>query len=186
MDSKEKVKGIIEQFLEEIKKEATENISNYIKESAQRVADLWLDKLLDGYKKDPKRIIREGRIIFNSDQVEIISIKDIKFFSFCPHHLIPYVGSVDIYYIPERYIIGFSKFIEVVDSFAHRFVLQEELAESIAKAIYEYLPAKSVLCKLSSVQLCQVINNNSRVSEIKTMAIFGEEDFKSLLLNYTK
>lgn len=183
MVNKEALTQSIKEFLEELIKESDDSLKvlSLVSETPEKVSQLWLEKLLDGYKKDPINLIKGGRTLFSSTSSEVVIIKKVGFYSFCPHHLLPYRGYFDLSYIHDGYILGFSRIVEVVDSFAHRFILQEELTQRVVDAITENLPAKACLCRIRSTHLCQFITNGGRETEIETIGFSGAEKFRQLL-----
>ncbi len=120
-----------------------------------RASDMWLDDLLDGYDWDPVDILSGGSPS-PADQGLVI-IRDLFFHSVCPHHLLPYHGFAQVAYIPGDRIIGFSNITRLVDCFAHRLVLQEEIGKEVVAALMEHLGARGAGCILNAEQLCMVV-----------------------------
>ncbi|MCU0663541.1 MAG: GTP cyclohydrolase I [Myxococcota bacterium] len=122
-----------------------------------RTANMWLDELLDGYDWDPKDILSGGSILARDGVSELVIVRDIFFHSTCPHHLLPYHGIAHVAYLPSDRIVGLSKLARLVDCFAHRLILQEELAQGVADALVTHLGALGAACMLDAEQLCMVI-----------------------------
>ena len=119
-----------------------------------RAANMWLDDLLDGYDWDPADILTGG-IPAKSDQGMVI-IKDMFFHSVCPHHLLPCHGVAHVAYVPGESIVGFSKIARLVDCFAHRLTLQEEIVKEVCTALTEHLGARGAACIIDAEQFCMI------------------------------
>lgn len=120
-----------------------------------RASSMWLDDLLDGYDWKPTEILSGGSPS-TSDQGMVI-IRDMFFHSCCPHHLLPYTGVAHVAYVPSDRIIGFSNITRLVDCFAHRLLLQEEIGQLVTSALIEHLGAKGAACMLDAEQLCMIV-----------------------------
>ena len=73
--------------------------------------------------------------LFDSEASEIILVKDIELYSLCEHHLIPFIGKAHVAYIPNGKVVGLSKTARIVDMFARRLQIQENLTTQIADAL---------------------------------------------------
>ena len=120
-----------------------------------RAATMWLDELLDGYERNPVDILSGGSP--STPEQGMVIIRDVFFHSSCPHHLLPYTGVAHVAYIPSDRIIGFSNITRLVDCFAHRLVLQEEIGQLVTRALTELLGAKGAACLLDAEQLCMIV-----------------------------
>lgn len=83
-----------------------------------------------------------------------IVIREVPFVSFCAHHLVPFMGSANLAYIPSGKIMGFGAFGRVVDQWARRPQLQERLGEDIARTLVDALDPEALLLVLHARQLC--------------------------------
>lgn len=120
-----------------------------------RTATMWLDDLLDGYEWDPAGILAGGSPALPGSSLVIV--RDLYFHSVCPHHLLPFHGLAHVAYLPGDRIIGFSNVSRLVNCFAHRLTLQEEIGSSVAEALVEHLGARGAACMLDAEQLCMVV-----------------------------
>lgn len=111
---------------------------------------LWF--ITEGYRKDPKAIIRQA--IFEYSGSRLIIVKDIEFYSVCEHHILPFFGKVSIGYVPDGNMIGLSKLARLVNVYARRLQVQERLTSQICRRLYETLPAKGVMVKVEAEHLC--------------------------------
>lgn len=108
-------------------------------------------ELFSGYQKDPKSVIR----LFDSEGYdEMIISKSMDFFSTCEHHVIPFFGQAHIGYIPDKHIIGLSKFPRVLDIFSKRLQNQERLTMHIADFFWEVMKPKGLGVILEAEHLC--------------------------------
>ena len=96
-----------------------------------------------GYRENPKEIMRQA--VFEHSGSKIVMVKDIEFYSFCEHHILPFFGNIAIAYIPDGEIIGLSKLARVVNTFARRLQVQERLTSEICKSVAESLSTKGVM-----------------------------------------
>lgn len=92
-------------------------------------------EMTDGYGKLPAQIL-DRTFEINHDQM--VALSDIQFTSLCEHHLLPFVGTATVGYIPGR-VVGISKLARIVECFARRLQVQERMTEQIAQAIQEHL-----------------------------------------------
>lgn len=84
----------------------------------------------------------------------MIVVKDIDYYTFCEHHLIPFFGKASIGYIPDDRIVGLSKFARLVELASKRPQVQERMTNQIAQAIETVLEPKGVIVMLEGQHLC--------------------------------
>jgi len=123
-----------------------------LKETPARFLNAWKE-WTDGYGKDPSEILK----VFEDgakDYDEFVIVKDIPVYSQCEHHLAMIFGTVAIGYIPDKHIIGLSKFSRLVNIFAKRLQVQERLTVQIAQAIQDNLKPKAVGVVLKCRHMC--------------------------------
>ena len=128
-----------------------------------------IDKKSEMYRNTPRRVAKMYLEIFagldennepkitlfeNTGYRDILTLKEIPFFSVCSHHLLPIFGHVSIAYIPGDKIAGLSKFPRIVKYFASRPQVQEELTKDIADYLYNNLRARGVLVLIRARHLC--------------------------------
>jgi len=119
--------------------------------TADRVAETWLFDLLDGYREDPARILAETMPAPGPD---LVAVTGIDFHSMCPHHLLPARGLAHVAYVPRGKVVGFGQVARLVDCYAHRLVLEEDLARQVAEALVTHLGARGAACLLDAEQAC--------------------------------
>ncbi len=106
----------------------------------------------NGYRQNPKEIMQQA--IFEYAGSKMVIVKDIEFYSFCEHHILPFFGRVSIGYIPNGKMIGLSKLARVVDVFARRLQVQERLTAEVCKEIFDTISAKGVIVACNAQHLC--------------------------------
>ncbi len=124
-----------------------------------RVATAWLDDLLDGYRADPARILGESMEAVGRD---LVAVTGIDYHSMCPHHLLPSRGVAHVAYVPGKRVVGFGQIARLVDCFAHRLILEEDLARRIAEALVRHLGARGAAVLLDAEQACLTVRGERR------------------------
>ena len=141
-------------------------------ETPARVARMYAE-IFSGLSADPTEHLK----IFHEDQKknELVIVKDIPLYSMCEHHLLPFIGRVDIGYIPKNgKIIGLSKFARIVDCFARRPQVQERLTGQIADFLYEKLDPLGVAVFIEAEHLCMTMRGaRAAGSKTHTSALRG-------------
>jgi GTP cyclohydrolase I len=120
----------------------------------KRVADAWANEFLDGYQTTPEEALGELFAAPKDSRGEMVVVADLRFHSMCPHHLLPVEGRAHLAYVPSRRLAGFGRLSFLLDCFAHRLILQEELASLTAKALAEVLKSPATACVLEARQSC--------------------------------
>jgi len=119
-----------------------------------------------GYKEDPQAILNSA--MFASSNDEMVLIKDIEFYSTCEHHLLPIIGRAHVAYIPDGKVVGLSKIPRVVDVFARRMQIQEQLTEQIADALMQSIAPKGVAVVIQARHMCMEIRGVEKISSTTT------------------
>jgi len=128
--------------------------------------------MCSGYKQDPKEVIQKA--LFTSTNEEMVVLKDIEFYSQCEHHMLPIIGKAHIAYIPNGKVVGLSKIPRVVDIFARRLQIQEQMTEQIADALNEHLQPKGVAVVLDARHMCMEMRGVEKIcSTTVTSALRG-------------
>ncbi len=128
-------------------------------DTPRRVAETWAEDLLDGYRQDPAEVLA-GAI--PSAGRDLVAVTGIDFHSVCPHHLLPSRGIAHVGYVPGGRVVGFGQIVKLVDSLAHRLVLEEDLARQIADALVEHVGARGAACVLEAEQMCMTVRGGKR------------------------
>ena len=117
--------------------------------------------MCSGYNQDPKEIIEKA--LFSSTNDEMVVVKDIEFYSMCEHHMLPIIGKVHVAYIPDGKVVGLSKIPRVVDVFARRLQIQEQMTEQIADAIHNALHPKGVAVVVDARHMCMEMRGVEKI-----------------------
>ncbi|MDE5811522.1 MAG: GTP cyclohydrolase I FolE [Muribaculaceae bacterium] len=105
-----------------------------------------------GYRSDEDAVVNEA--VFTHDGSRMIIVKDIEFYSFCEHHILPFFGTISVGYIPDGKIIGLSKVARLVNIYARRLQVQERLTEQVCQTLMQRLNAKGVIVACNAQHLC--------------------------------
>lgn len=118
--------------------------------------------LTKGYHQDPKEILNKA--LFTTTNDEMVLVRDIEFYSLCEHHLLPIIGRAHVAYIPDGKVVGLSKIPRVVEVFARRLQIQEQLTEQIADAIDETINPKGVAVVLQARHMCMEMRGVEKIN----------------------
>ena len=126
-----------------------------------RVAKAW-GFLTEGYHQDPKEILSQA--LFTSSNDEMVVVRDIEFYSTCEHHMLPIIGRAHVAYIPDGKVVGLSKIPRIVNLFARRLQIQEQMTEQIADAISETINPKGVAVVLHARHMCMEMRGVEKIN----------------------
>jgi GTP cyclohydrolase I len=118
--------------------------------------------LTEGYKQDPKEILNEA--LFTTSNDEMVVVRDIEFYSMCEHHILPIIGRVHVAYIPNGKVVGLSKIPRIVNVFARRLQIQEQMTEQIADAILETIKPKGVAVVVHARHMCMEMRGVQKIN----------------------
>jgi GTP cyclohydrolase IA len=128
--------------------------------------------LTNGYRQNLDDLVNNA--IFHSEASEIVLVKDIELYSMCEHHLLPFVGKAHVAYIPNGKVIGLSKVARVVDMFARRLQIQENLTIQIADALMKTLHPTGVAVVIEAKHLCMMMRGVEKQNSVmKTSCLLG-------------
>lgn len=140
-----------------------------LRDTPSRVANMY-SELLAGMTADPNEHLR----VFHEDYDEIVLLKDIPFFSVCEHHLMPFIGTAHVAYLPAGRVLGLSKIARIVDAYAKRLQVQERLTNEIADFLMSSLGPKGVAVVLEASHSCMTIRGIKKPgSTLVTSALRG-------------
>ena len=141
-----------------------------LKRTPERVGKMYAE-LLAGMQENPKDHLRS---IFTENYDEIVLLRDIPFYSICEHHLMPFIGSAHVAYLPTGMVLGVSKLARIVDCFARRLQTQERLTYQIADFIMNSLKPMGVTVVLEASHSCMTIRGTKKPGSIMvTSALRG-------------
>lgn len=131
-----------------------------------------MEYLTKGYRQTLDEITNNA--VFTSDADDMVLIQDIELYSMCEHHLLPFVGRCHIAYIPDGKVLGLSKFARIVDMFARRFQIQEQLTHQIAEAVQQVTNAKGVGVIVEAKHMCMMMRGvEKQNSKMRTSVMLG-------------
>jgi GTP cyclohydrolase I len=131
-----------------------------------------LEFLTQGYRQNLDKIVNDA--VFDSDASEIILVKDIELYSMCEHHLLPFIGRAHVAYIPNGKVIGLSKVARIVDVFARRLQIQENLTTQIAESLMKCLEPSGVAVVVEAKHLCMMMRGVEKQNSVmKTSCLLG-------------
>ena len=111
--------------------------------------------LTTGYQQSIDDVLNAA--VFDSDNDEMVIVKDIEFYSMCEHHLLPFLGKAHVAYIPDGQIMGLSKAARLVEVFSRRFQVQERLTMEVAACLMEMLKPGGVGVVIEATHLCMTM-----------------------------
>jgi GTP cyclohydrolase I len=154
-----------------------------------RVARMY-DELTAGYHVDPVKLINGA--VFNVDYDELVLVKDIDFYSMCEHHMLPFYGKAHVAYIPNGKVIGLSKIPRIVEMYARRLQIQEQMTSQIAQLLQETLEPQGVAVVIEGAHMCAMMRGvkkeNIKMTTSKMTGVFKDnpktrDEFIQLLKN---
>jgi len=127
--------------------------------------------LTRGYAMDPVAVLNSAK--FQERYNQMVIVKDIKFYSLCEHHLLPFYGKAHIAYIPNGYITGLSKIARVVDIFSHRLQVQERMTLQIKECIQQALNPLGVMVVVEAQHMCMQMRGVEKDDSVTTTSDFS-------------
>ena len=133
--------------------------------------------LTAGYRQSLDEVLNDA--VFTSEASEIVLVKNIELYSMCEHHLLPFIGKAHVAYIPNGKVIGLSKVARIVDVFARRLQIQENLTMQIADALMTVLHPRGVGVVIEAKHLCMMMRGvekqNSTMTSSCLLGSFKED-----------
>lgn len=131
-----------------------------------------LHYLTAGYHADLHQVINDA--LFDAEGSEMVVVKGIEFYSMCEHHMLPFFGKACIGYIPNKKVLGLSKFARVVDVFARRLQLQERMTSQVADALVRVLEPRGLAVVTEASHMCMMMRGvEKQGSTTRTSAMRG-------------
>ncbi|HWK53478.1 MAG TPA: GTP cyclohydrolase I FolE [Hyphomicrobiales bacterium] len=122
--------------------------------------------LTRGYNQNIDEIINGA--LFPTTSNEMVIVKNIELYSLCEHHLLPFIGKCHVAYLPDGVVLGLSKVARIVDMYARRLQIQEQLTQQIAQAIMEKTGAKGVGVIIESQHMCMMMRGVEKQNSVMT------------------
>jgi GTP cyclohydrolase I len=123
-------------------------------------------EIFDGYNINEKELLQSA--MFSTDNENMVIVDNIDFFSMCEHHMLPIIGKAYIAYIPNKKVVGLSKIPRLVEVYARRLQIQENMTEQIAIALMENIQPKGVAVILKARHLCMEMRGVNKINSLTT------------------
>lgn len=128
--------------------------------------------LTQGYHQSLDEIVNNA--LFESDCNEMVVVNNIELYSMCEHHLLPFIGHAHVAYIPQGKVLGLSKVARIVDMFARRLQIQEQLTKQIAETVMKVTGAMGVGVIIEAKHMCMMMRGVEKQNSImRTSAMLG-------------
>jgi len=111
--------------------------------------------LTQGYRQSLDEIVNGA--LFSTTNNEMVIVRDIELYSMCEHHILPFFGRAHVGYIPNGKVIGLSKIPRIVDFFARRLQIQEQLTKQIGECLQQVVDAKGVAVVIEARHMCSMM-----------------------------
>ncbi|WP_221798281.1 GTP cyclohydrolase I FolE [Oceanobacter mangrovi] len=129
--------------------------------------------LTSGYEGSLEEVVNGA--IFSSDNDEMVVVQGIEFYSLCEHHMLPFIGRCHIGYLPNGKVLGLSKFARIVDLFARRLQIQENMTKQIAEAVQEITGCRGVGVIMEAQHMCMMMRGvQKQNSMMRTSVMLGD------------
>ncbi len=125
-----------------------------------------LSFLTQGYRLDIDEVINGA--MFESDNDEMVIVKDIELYSMCEHHMLPFIGKCHVAYLPKGKVIGLSKIARIVDMYARRLQIQENLTNQIATTLVEQTGASGAAVIIEAKHMCMMMRGVEKQNSTMT------------------
>jgi len=142
-----------------------------LKKTPERAATAF-EFLTRGYHQDIDKVVNKA--LYASDSDEMVIVQNIEMYSMCEHHLLPFIGKCHVAYVPDGRVLGLSKVARIVDVFARRLQIQENLTQQIASCILEITGARGVAAIIEAQHMCMMMRGVEKQNSVmKTSCMLG-------------
>jgi len=129
--------------------------------------------LCRGYEQTLEEVTNGA--LFSSDNSEMVLVKNVELYSLCEHHMLPFIGKAHVAYMPNGKVLGLSKVARIVDMFARRLQIQENLTRQIAEAIEQVTGAAGVAVVIEAQHMCMMMRGvEKQNSSMVTSVMLGQ------------
>lgn len=145
-------------------------------ETPDRIARMY-EELAGGYTDDPSVHLSKR---FHVDNNDMVMEKEIPFYSFCEHHMLPFYGTAAVAYIPNGEVVGLSKIARTLETFAKRFQLQERLTAQVADVFMKELGVQGVMVLIEAEHMCMTMRGikkpGTKTVTVVTRGVFDHNE----------
>lgn len=145
-------------------------------ETPDRIARMY-EELVAGYSDSAEEHLKKR---FHVDNNDMVMEKDIHFYSFCEHHMLPFYGTAAIAYIPDGEVVGLSKIARTVEVYAKRFQLQERLTAQVADVFMKELKPRGVMVLIEAEHMCMTMRGikkpGTKTVTVVTRGVFDDDE----------
>jgi len=128
-----------------------------------------MEFLTAGYGEDLDTVVNGA--LFASDLDEMVIARNIEFYSLCEHHILPFFGHAQVAYIPNGQVLGVSKLARIVDMYARRLQIQEQLTKQIAESVQQVTGARGVAVQLDASHLCMMMRGVGKQEAVMSSSV---------------
>jgi GTP cyclohydrolase I len=129
--------------------------------------------LTHGYHQSLEEVVNNA--LFDSDTNEMVVVQNIELYSMCEHHMLPFIGKAHVAYLPTGKVLGLSKIARIVDMYARRLQIQENLSKEIAEAIQSVTNAAGVSVIIEAKHMCMMMRGVEKQNSVmRTSVMLGE------------
>jgi GTP cyclohydrolase IA len=170
IDSRQHLETAIREFIENLGEDITRD---GLLETPRRFTKQ-LAECLSGYSEDPEAHVK---VFDNDGNSDLITISDITFASLCEHHLATFYGTIDVAYVPNKKILGLSKFARIADTLSRRLQVQERLTHQMADVLEKCLKPKMLIVRIQAKHMCMGSRGVRRLNaNTETITIRGNAE----------
>ena len=160
--NKERVRKLVRELIIELGEDPTRE---GLRGTPDRIADMY-GEIFSGYDSDSELSVQ-----FSEDSDAVV-VKDIKFYSMCEHHMLPFFGKISIAYLPNGRVFGVSKLVRLVEKYAKRLQIQERMTKDIADELYAQ-GVKGVMVVSDAEHLCMKMRGVKNEATMTSAAYRG-------------
>ena len=157
--------SILEQLGEDVSREG-------LRDTPKRAAKA-MQFLCRGYEQTLEEVTNGA--LFSSDNSGMVLVKNVELYSLCEHHMLPFIGKAHVAYMPNGKVLGLSKVARIVDMYARRLQIQENLTRQIAEAIEQVTGAAGVAVVIEAQHMCMMMRGvEKQNSSMVTSVMLGQ------------
>ena len=161
----QKIKRLEELFEEIITVLGEDKSREGLAKTPNRVARAY-SFLTKGYREDIESVVNGA--VFSTENDDMVIVKDIELYSLCEHHMLPFIGKCHVAYLPKGKVIGLSKIARIVDVFARRLQIQENLTKEIAEVIIRKTGASGAAVIIEAQHMCMMMRGVEKQNSVMT------------------